>query len=221
MAYIRDNRALLKIRAGLLHFPFNTGFHGPHQIRDVAGQLVAFLKCRYGGIDRATTAVADTMINLVPSTAAPNSKLQDPRSLRNCLQREQQTNLLVLDQKPARVRSELRSLKLLQREPDQVPGSRVRRRNPVRAAGSPHSAHCPRSIVQRCIRRVGGRHGLSSSDTPDERNCCECSAPQQQRPTAGTCLRTKIAHRISFPVFTNLLCSPRLHSLRASEMVVL
>ena len=58
MAYIRDNRALLNIRADLLHFPFDTGFHGPHQIRDVAGQLVAFLKCRYGGIDRATTAVA-------------------------------------------------------------------------------------------------------------------------------------------------------------------
>src|SRR3954453_21470438 len=26
MAYIRDNRALLKIRTGLLHFPFNTRF---------------------------------------------------------------------------------------------------------------------------------------------------------------------------------------------------
>jgi hypothetical protein len=35
MAYIRDNRALLKIRTGLLHFPFNTRFHGPHQISDV------------------------------------------------------------------------------------------------------------------------------------------------------------------------------------------
>src|SRR5205807_4857751 len=59
IAYIRDNRALLKIRPGLLHFPFNTRFHGPHQIRDMPGQIVAFLKCRYGGIDRATTAVAE------------------------------------------------------------------------------------------------------------------------------------------------------------------
>ncbi len=59
MAYIRDNRALLEIRTGFLHFPFNTRFHGPHQIRDVPGQVVAFLKSRYGGIDRATTAVAE------------------------------------------------------------------------------------------------------------------------------------------------------------------
>ena len=64
MAYIRDNCALLKIRADLLHFAFDTWFHSPHEIRDVAGQFVAFLKCRHGGIDRAATAVAEHMAPL-------------------------------------------------------------------------------------------------------------------------------------------------------------
>ena len=36
-AYIRDNRALLQIRTGLLHFLLNTRLHGPHEIRDVPG----------------------------------------------------------------------------------------------------------------------------------------------------------------------------------------
>ena len=37
MAHIRDNRALLNFRPDLLHFPFDTRFHGPYQIRDVTG----------------------------------------------------------------------------------------------------------------------------------------------------------------------------------------
>jgi hypothetical protein len=47
MAHIRDNRTLLEIRAGLLHFPFDTRFHSPRQICDVAGQCVAFLPLRW------------------------------------------------------------------------------------------------------------------------------------------------------------------------------